>query len=781
MRRLLPPRAHAYTSPMGDRVVPAKLGLACGALLLPLPAFAMEGGLSAGTSLALLLSLLVLLLAWLALASHRRREREQRAHQREQDERAQQWRLSLWASNEVFWQYDLRSRELEVTRVAPEGDHRLAMQASIERNPRFHDADRRGVLRQLRAYLRGEVPVFLSEHRMRGEDGEWQWMRVRGRAVGHGPDGRVSRIAGTARNIDSLREMENQRQVAAEVMRSMAESVAVLDADFRFVAVNPAFSRMTGYSEAEVLGRDTSLLDGDRHESAFYQDARRAIHAQDGWSGEMWQRRKDGSDFLCAMQCSPLREPTTQRQLFVLVASDITERRRIEHELRYLANYDPLTNLPNRTLLAERLSRAIVQARRQGNRLALLFLDLDNFKDVNDSLGHATGDRVLRAAAQRLQEVAGAERTVARISGDEFAVVLEGLAHPSEADHCAQRIITAFDTPLRLDDRYEFTISPSIGISLFPDHAQVPTDLLKHADTAMYKAKGTGKRAFLRYADAMDGDIRRRANLIGALRRAIERGELSLVYQPELVLTEGRFGAVEALLRWDSPEYGSVAPDEFIPLAEESGTIVQIGEWVLREACSTLAAWHRAGVDNRLKVSVNVSVLQLLRSGLVRAVEAALHDSGLAASALELELTESVLMGNAEVASERLHAFRRLGVSIAVDDFGTGYSSLAYLHRLPINTLKIDKAFIDGLATPDDHEDATITATIIAMARTLGLQVVAEGVETAGQLAFLEQRACDIAQGYWISRPLAQDACLDFLLRAQARAGVRLDPGTTPA
>lgn len=766
---------------MGDRVVPAQLGLACGALLLPLPACAAEPGLPAGTSLALLLSLLVLLLAWLALASHRRRDREQRAHQRQQEERSQQWRLSLWASNEVFWQYDLRRGELEVTRVAPDGDHRLAMQATTERNPRFHREDRRAVLRRLRAYLRGEAPVFLSEHRMRGEDGRWEWMRVRGRAVGHDADGRVSRIAGTARNIDSLREMENQRQVAAEVMRCMAESVAVLDADFRFVAVNPAFSRMTGYAEAEVLGRDTSLLDGDRHEPAFYGEARRAIHAQDGWNGEMWQRRKDGSDFLCAMQCNALREPTTGRQLYVLVASDISERRRIEHELRYLANYDPLTNLPNRTLLAERLSRAIVQARRQSNRLALLFLDLDNFKDVNDSLGHATGDRVLRAAAQRLQEVAGAERTVARISGDEFAVVLEGLAHPSEADHCAQRIITAFDTPLRLDDRYEFTISPSIGISLFPDHAQVPTDLLKHADTAMYKAKGTGKRAFLRYADAMDGDIRRRANLIGALRRAIERGELSLVYQPELVLTEGRFGAVEALLRWNSAEYGSVAPDEFIPLAEESGTIVAIGEWVLREACRTLAAWHRAGVDPRLKVSVNVSALQLLRSGLPGAVEAALRDSGLAASALELELTESVLMANAEVASERLHAFRRLGVSIAVDDFGTGYSSLAYLHRLPINTLKIDKAFIDGLATPDDHEDAAITATIIAMARTLGLKVVAEGVETAGQLAFLEQSDCDIAQGYWISRPLAQDACLDFLLRAQARAGVRLDPGTTPA
>jgi len=766
---------------MGYRVVPAKQGLACSALLASLPALAAEGDASSGHPLVLPLSMLVLLLAWLAIAAHRRREQEQRKHLHEQQESEQQLRLSLWASNELYWQYDLRRREVEITRVAPDGGDGLTMHSARDADPQVHPDDMPGLLLRLRAYLRGDAPIFLSEHRIRGEHGQWQWMRARGRAVEHDADGRVVRIAGTARNIDSLREMERQRQIATEVMRSMAESVAVLDAGFRFVAVNPAFSRMTGYPEADVIGKDTSLLNGERHEPEFYQEARQAISTRDSWAGEMWQQRKDGSDFLCAMQCNALDEPGTHRRLYVLVASDITERRRIEHELRYLANYDQLTNLPNRTLLAERLSRAIVRARRQGTRLAVLFLDLDNFKNVNDSLGHATGDRVLRAAAQRLQETVGAQRTVARVSGDEFAAVLEDIGDLAEAEACAQRIIDAFDAPLRLDDRYEFTISPSIGISLFPDHAQVPTDLLKHADTAMYKAKASGKRAFLRYADAMDGDIRRRANLIAALRKAVERGELSLVYQPELVLAEGRIGAVEALLRWHNPEFGDIPPSEFIPLAEESGTIISIGEWVLHEACRTLAGWHRAGVDERLKVSVNVSALQLLRSDLPDSVSSALRDCGLPASALELELTESMLMANAEVASERLHAFRRLGVSIAVDDFGTGYSSLSYLHRLPINTLKIDKAFIDGLATPDDREDTTITTTVIAMARTLGLRVVAEGVETPGQLAFLEQNACDIAQGYWISRPLAEDACLRFLLERQARPAPRLDPDTAPA
>ena len=774
----MPPQPHAYTPRMGHRVVPAHHGTACIALLAPLPAFALDADAATGHPLVLPLSILILLLAWLAVATHRRREQEQRAHQREQQQSEQQLRLSLWASNELYWQYDLRRRAVEITRVTPGSDSNLAMQ--VDPDPRIHADDMPEVLRHLRAYLRGDAPIFLSEHRMRGDDGQWQWVRARGRAVEHDANGRVLRIAGTARNIDSLREMERQRQIAGEVMRSMAESVAVLDAGFRFVAVNPAFSRMTGYPEADVVGKDTSLLNGARHESAFYQDARQAIRAGDSWSGEMWQQRKDGTDFLCAMQCNALVEPGTQRRLYVLVASDITERRRIEQELRYLANYDQLTHLPNRTLLAERLSRAIVRARRQHSRLAVLFLDLDNFKHVNDSLGHATGDRVLRAAAQRLQETLGAARTVARVSGDEFAALLED-CDLAEAEACAQRVIEAFDAPLRLDDRYEFTISPSIGISLFPDHAQVPTDLLKHADTAMYQAKAGGKRAFMRYADAMDGDIRRRANLTAGLRKAVERGELALVYQPELVLAEGRVGAVEALLRWNSPQLGEVAPGEFIPLAEESGAILQIGEWVLQEACRTLAGWHRAGVDSRLRVSVNVSALQLLRSDLPETVASALRQADLPAAALELELTESMLMANAELASERLHAFRRLGVSIAVDDFGTGYSSLSYLHRLPINTLKIDKAFVDGLATPDDHEDATITTTIIAMARALGLRVVAEGVETAGQLAFLEQNACDIAQGYWISRPLAEDACLHFLLERQARRAPRLDPDTAPA
>ena len=721
--------------------------------------------------MALSLALLVLVLAGVLLSGHRRREREHREHLRAIREREEKLRLALWASNEFYWQYDLEKRELESIRIEPGRSDDLEVRIDLDDDHQIHPDDIDHVLQRLRAYVGGDAPMFLSEHRVQDEHGDWQWMRARGRAVARDDKGRITRIAGTARDVSSYREQERERRIATEVMHHMAEAVVVIDDDFHFVTVNPAFTRMSGYELADVVGKDASLTNSDQHDAAFYEQSRQAMGEQGHWSGEMWQKRKDGREFLCAVQTTEIREPGSERRLYVLVATDITDRRRIEQELRYLANYDTLTNLPNRTLLAERLSRAIVKARRQGSCVALLFLDLDRFKDINDSLGHATGDRILRMAAQRLQRAVGPSHTVARIGGDEFTVVLDDLAHAGEADACAQRVIEAFDEPLVIDDRQEIVITPSIGISLYPDHAQVPTDLLKHADTAMYQAKAAGRRTFLRYTESMDSNTRRRASLVASLRRAIERDELRLAYQPQLSLADGRIPCVEALLRWHSAEHGEVSPAQFIPLAEESGMIVAIGEWVLREACNTLADWKRAGLPD-MSIAVNVSATQLLHSDLPRTVERILRETGVDPSQLELELTESVLMAKAGLAAERLQFFRRIGVSIAVDDFGTGYSSLAYLRRLPITTLKIDKAFIDDLGRPGDSEDAAITTTVIAMARSLGLNVVAEGVETAEQLAFLRQHRCDVVQGYWLSRPLHARECLDFIRSWPGRAAL---------
>ncbi len=698
--------------------------------------------------------------AWRSWHRRRRRERDFVGRIRDREDRL---KLALWASDEEFWDYDLSNGEMRRMHVGDDvrSADDIHLTTEVESLHPIHADDVPLVRERVIAHLHGDDPMFVSEHRIPDANGQWIWVRARGRVVERNADGRALRMAGIARNVTRSRHADRERRISTEILRSMTEAVSVIDLDFNFISVNPAFTRMTGYSDTEVLGRSASLLDSNQHDPEFYIALRKALERAGHWSGELWQQRKDGEEFLCAIQASAVMDTNGRRSLYVSVLTDITDQKRAEQELRYLANYDTLTNLPNRTLLAERLSRAIVRARRQDNRIGVLFLDLDRFKDINDSLGHAAGDRILRAAAVRLQDTVGPQHTVARLSGDEFTILLENLEAPEQADKTAREIITAFEAPLHLDERHEISISPSIGISLYPDNAQVPTDLLKQADTAMYQAKAAGRRTYMRYNEDMDVSIRHRATVTGALRKVLDRNELRLVYQPRMSLAaEPRIIGVEALLRWHSAEHGDIEPTEFIPLAEESGLILEIGEWVLREACLSLGRWRQHGLDH-LGLSVNVSALQLLRGDLPGVVERVLEESGLPPHLLELELTESVVMANAKQTADKLRAFRALGVTLAIDDFGTGYSSLAYLKRLPINTLKIDKEFVDDLS--QGSEDAAITTTIIAMARSLGLNVVAEGVETEAQVEFLRAHGCDEIQGYWVSMPLEAQRCLAFI------------------
>ncbi|RDY65787.1 EAL domain-containing protein [Lysobacter soli] len=711
-------------------------------------------------------------LTWRRLQD-RRRERGYFAQIRERDERL---KLALWASGEQFWDYDLERRVLRRTRADEQAGLTtdLGVQTLVDANLQIHPDDLPRAIASLRRHLRGETPLYVSEHRVRETDGKWVWMRARGRVVERDGTGRALRVAGTARDITANRSAERDRRIAGQVLDSMMEAVAVFDREFRFVSVNPAFTRMTGYSDAEVIGRPTRLLDSDQHDPAFYQHVRAELRRNGRWSGEIWQQRKNGDEFLCWFQGSEVLDAGGQHGHYVAVLGDITDQKRAEQELRYLANYDTLTSLPNRALLSERLSRAIVKARRGNTRIAMLFLDLDRFKDINDSLGHAAGDRILRAAAHRLQHAVGPTHTVARLGGDEFTVLLENLESIEHAEQVARDVLASFEAPLDIDQRHDVVISPSIGISLYPDHALVPTDLLKHADTAMYQAKAAGRRTFMRYTEAMDVEIRGRATISAALRGVLDRNELRLVFQPKLSLDHSRITGVEALLRWTSPELGAISPAQFIPLAEESGLILDIGEWALREACSVLKGWRMKGLD-QLTMAVNVSSLQLLRGNLPKQVARALVESGVPPEMLQLELTESVIMANAGQTSATLDALRSLGVGLAIDDFGTGYSSLAYLKRLPIHTLKIDKEFIGDLTR--DADDEAITTTVIAMAHSLGLTVIAEGVETEAQMQFLRGRGCDEIQGYWLARPLEAASCLSFI-RAWTPHSVPVGSGT---
>ncbi|HZP66834.1 MAG TPA: EAL domain-containing protein [Rudaea sp.] len=713
------------------------------------------------TGVRVIYAAVILFVLWLVWLGYRSRRARERLHHQQLREREDRLRLALWGSGDEFWDWDMRT---DVVHRTPTGQ--LTAAGTTQCNPAdewrqaAHPDDLPLVQKRLSDHLEGRKDFFESEHRVRRQNGEWVWVLTRGKIVERDEEGQPLRMCGTARNITASRAAERERRIAAEVIDSMSEAVCVTDMEFNFTSINRAFTRMTGYTEAEVIGRSAAVLNGAQHPPEFYLGMRAEFVRSGHWHGELWQRRKDGEEFLCWLEISEVRDATGQRTHFVGVMNDITDRKRAEQELRYLANYDTLTGLPNRTLLGERLAHAVIRARRTARKVAVLFLDLDRFKHVNDSMGHATGDRVLKAVGALLRNSVRDSATVARLGGDEFTVVLEDVQHTDELVTLAQNLLEVFSRPLALDTGQEVVISPSIGISLYPDHGQVPTDLMKFADTAMYQAKESGRNTYMLYAPAMDESARRRAGMIGALRMALERDELSIVYQPKLSLDENRITGVEALLRWNSEELGEIPPSVFIPLAEEAGLIVKIGEFVMYRACAQLHDWRERGLTG-ITMSVNLSALQLLRDDLTQRLCEILAELDLAPNQVELELTESVLMANAELAIHTLDRLHSLGVAISIDDFGTGYSSLSYLKRLPIDALKIDRSFVGDITT--DPDDEAITKTIITMAHSLGLNVVAEGVETAEQLEYLHEQGCDEIQGHWLSPPLPAAACYTFL------------------
>ena len=688
--------------------------------------------------------------------------------------------LALWASRDGFWDWDIRSDRMFLS--GPEefldGQRETEIPGQFWRDRVVHGDDRERVLAALQAHLDGQREHYECEYRVYTRQKRVTWIAARGRATERDSDGTITRVAGTFRDVSIERDRDRDRRIAQEVIRCMSEAVCVTGLDFRFSSVNGAFSRITGYADHEVIGVEAGILDSDQHPREFYQELRNTMIARGHWSGELWQRRKDGEQFLSWLEISEIRDAAGVRTHWVAVISDITDRKRAEQELRYLANYDTLTGLPNRTLLSERLAHALIRARRLGTKVAVLFLDLDRFKHVNDSMGHAAGDRLLKAAAARIVTSVRESDTVARLGGDEFTILLEDLPDSTEAERVAQKMLATFGSPLEIDGRQEVVITPSIGISLYPEHGQLPTDLLKHADTAMYHAKERGRNTYQVYDDAMDTRVRLRANLASQLQRAMERKELSLVFQPKMALRDNRIVGAEALLRWDNGTLGPIPPSTFIPIAEETGLIVPIGDWVLREACRQIGRWSEAGLAMHT-IAVNVSALQLFRGDLVRRLREILAEMRVPAHRLELELTESMLMANPEQSIATLTQIKALGVHLSVDDFGTGYSSLAYLKRLPIDTLKIDKTFVGDLTT--DPDDEAIVSTVIMMAHSLGLDVIAEGVETNDQLRYLTEQKCDEVQGNLISAPLEAERILQFLLDRRDLAAKRGRDRTLPA
>ncbi|MEN6587299.1 MAG: EAL domain-containing protein [Sulfuricella sp.] len=568
---------------------------------------------------------------------------------------------------------------------------------------------------------------------------------------------RPARLGPAVRHALDEHQLRNARKQAEEALRladrvfhSTGEGVAVTDAAGNLVSVNPAFELITGYSAAEVLGRNPRILQSGRHEDAFYREMWACLHDTGQWRGELWNRRKNGEVYPEWLTISAVKDNEGVTTHYVGVFSDISTVKEAMQQIDFLAHHDALTRLPNRILFHDRLSHGLDRAQRENSPLALLYLDLDRFKTVNDTLGHPVGDELLQEVARRMAGALRAGDTLARLGGDEFVLLLEDDANAQQAAVVARKILDLFAVPISVAE-HKLNVTASIGISLYPGDGEDPDTLLRHADRAMYEAKSRGRNTYQFFEPVLSAGVLQRLVMENALRGAMERNELLLHYQPQVDLGSGRICAAEALLRWRSAELGLVAPSDFIPVAEEMGLIISIGEWVLRTACAQNKAWQDAGLPP-IRVAVNVSALQVLAGTLPGIVADTLRDTGLDPRYLELELTESVMIREVEATLSQVVELKRLGVTISLDDFGTGYSSLGYLSRFPLDRLKIDQGFVRNITT--EPKNAAIARATVALSQGLGMIVIAEGVETEGQLRYLHSIGCEEIQGYLFSRPV---------------------------
>ncbi|KQZ94456.1 MULTISPECIES: phosphodiesterase DibA [unclassified Pseudomonas] len=561
---------------------------------------------------------------------------------------------------------------------------------------------------------------------------------------------RLFRCLGIGAKLRERSEDRERLRQAAAVFDCTREGVLVTDSDGLIVHVNRAFMEITGYQGEEVLGQRPSLFKSGRHSADFYQAMFATLDNLGEWSGEIWNRRKSGEIYPQWQTIRLIFDDQGRRSHFVAVFSDISAVKNSEHELMHLAHHDPLTDLPNRLLLTDRAEQALASAQLHKRGCALLVVDLDHFKMINDSLGHPIGDQLLKAVAGRLKGMFDPGITLARLGGDEFAVLADCCPQLIQAAALAQRIINGLKEPFAIEGRQLF-INASIGISLFPSDALSAEQLLRNADSALFKAKSAGRNGYALYTEELTAHAQQRVEVAFQLRQALEQQQLRVYYQPVHDLQTSCLIGVEALVRWEHPLRGLVSPAEFIPVAERTGLIAEIDAWVMQQACQQMCQWRQAGVEISF-VAVNVSSRLFARRELYGQVAQVLHETGLEPACLELEVTESAVMEDPEVALEQMHRLRELGVRLAIDDFGTGYSSLLRLKRLPVQKLKIDQGFVAGL--PWDEDDSAIVRVIIALAQSMGMQVQAEGVETVEQAAFLLEHGADQGQGYWFGRPV---------------------------
>jgi diguanylate cyclase (GGDEF)-like protein/PAS domain S-box-containing protein len=625
-----------------------------------------------------------------------------------------------------------------------------------------HADDRQSVIEAVNEVLHKNQPYSI-DHRVVRPDGTTRIVHEEAEVI-FDENGKALRMIGTVQDITERKRSETALRENNEILGRIFDSthfcLVYLDRDFNFIRVNRAYAQACGFPPEHFPGKNHfDLYPHEENEAIF----RRVVQTGEAFTAiakpfEYPDHPEWGVTYW-DWTLHPLKDAAGNVESLLFVLLNVTERRRTEERLNYLAHYDALTGLPNRALLQDRLQRAMIEADRIDRLVAVMFLDLDRFKIINDTLGHDMGDALLESVAERLSGCVRHGDTISRLGGDEFTVVLSNVAHVDDVARLAQKIIDSFIPPFNINGR-ELFISTSIGITLYPFDDNNIDSLLRNADAAMYHAKEVGRNTFQFYTAELNRRAARRLQMETALRHALERDELRLDYQPQIDLKTGRITGMEALLRWRHPEMGLIPPLDFIQLAEETGLIVPIGEWVLRAACSQTRVWHDAGFSG-LQIAVNLSGRQFQHRNLAKSVKKILRETGLDPRCLDLELTESILMHNTETTLATMNELNALGVMFSMDDFGTGYSSLSYLKRFPIDALKIDQSFVRDI--PRDSDDAAIAQAIIAMAHSLGIQVIAEGVETAKQIAFLRAHKCDGMQGYYFSKPIPVDKMTKLL------------------
>jgi len=535
-----------------------------------------------------------------------------------------------------------------------------------------------------------------------------------------------------------------------EVFNSTTEGVMIIDCEGLIQEVNPAFTTITGYSQQDAVGTKPQLYCAEKAGDEACQQFWQNLTRHDQWRGELWNLRKNGEVYPQWMSISTLPDDENGKRQYVALFSDITEQKEREACIEYQAYHDALTDLPNRRLFHDRLEQALSHAQRNDHISAVLFIDLDRFKTINDTLGHDLGDRLLQAVAQRLSSLIRKGDTVARLGGDEFIILLAQVAKPQDVEVVVGKLISLFSQPFKID-QHLLHVTLSIGVALYPGDGESPEQLMKNADTAMYQTKNSGRNGYHLYVQSMNAAAESQLALESDLHTALANNEFVAHYQLQQDLKQKQICSMEVLLRWQHPEQGLISPDRFIPLAEENGLINPIGDWVLNQACRQAKVWLDAGFRD-ITIAVNLSARQLQQPNIVTLIEQALERTGLPARHLELEITESLLLSDTERSIRLLHQLHDLGLQLALDDFGTGYSSLSYLKNLPFDLLKIDQSFIHGL--PDNREDIALVEAIITMGHQLGMKVIAEGVEQEEQLSLLTRLGCDLVQGYLIARPV---------------------------